>query len=637
MQDINSQPFLILEWVVNEENMATDLRGWLREGRINFRLALDFAVHICRGLVHADQKQPGIVHRDLKPENILISQGRLAKITDFGLARVASCTMPMPRLPQEAQEANERQSLITVGGIVGTPAYMAPEQWRHEEVDSRTDIYALGCILYEMIAGRRPFIASGFEHLRQQHLEMQAPHLPSNSSLPSSLDGLILRCLAKDRKQRFPTATVLPQEIEAIYQHHFDCVPPSLPTTTRLTALDHSTRGVSYHSMHLYERAMREHNEAIRLDPSNAGLYNSRGGTAIETRSLGDALIDFTRATHLDPNFAAAHGNRGLVLVALKRYQEALDEFQRALELNPVYAKAYNNRARTYAELERYEEAIGDFTKAISCDPRYLKSYLGRGMVYVQLQQHERALADLDRATALDPAFPEPYVWRGVVYSNLLDYDKALASFSEALALDPRCSLAYGNRGALYEKLGQFDKAVSDHTHAIAIAPDDAMARYNRGVAYSRLMREDEALTDFKAAIQIHPGLGPAYLNIGVLLYKHHALEEALEYFAQASEHGVPEARLNALKVQAELKGVHHGEHGEDGAFIEAAMKAFLAASSPDEMREVTSKFPFMSNPGFTARMENDVARRLPEGFREAFSQRLLWLRRVIARQEHGK
>ncbi len=88
MQILDNQPFMCLDWIAGEEGKGTDLRDWLRHGPLDLQLTLKFTLDICRGLIHAQEKQPGLVHRDLKPENILVAQGKLAKITDFGLAQI---------------------------------------------------------------------------------------------------------------------------------------------------------------------------------------------------------------------------------------------------------------------------------------------------------------------------------------------------------------------------------------------------------------------------------------------------------------------------------------------------------------------------------------------------------------------
>ena len=161
MDILDNQPFMILEWIAGDESRGTDLRSWLQHGPLDLRLALDFTIDICRGLIHADQKQSGIVHRDLKPENILVAQRRLAKITDWGLAKIIQ--VAGLEITGTESESRERQSSVSTAGIVGTPAYMAPEQWLGEELDARTDIYAVGCLVWEMLTGRRPFEAKAHE------------------------------------------------------------------------------------------------------------------------------------------------------------------------------------------------------------------------------------------------------------------------------------------------------------------------------------------------------------------------------------------------------------------------------------------------------------------------------------------
>jgi serine/threonine protein kinase len=134
MQMLDNQPFMLLEWVAGEERRGTDLRSWLRHGPLDLRLTLDFIIDICRGLMHAQAKQPGIVHRDLKPDNILVSQGRLAKITDFGLALVAQ-RAHLELGGDSEPDADSHQHTRRAGNVVGTPPYtnltsgMQKEMW----------------------------------------------------------------------------------------------------------------------------------------------------------------------------------------------------------------------------------------------------------------------------------------------------------------------------------------------------------------------------------------------------------------------------------------------------------------------------------------------------------------------------
>lgn len=207
MQLIDNLPFLFMEWVANEDNGPSDLRSRLLRGPIPLRSALDLAIDVCRGLTHAQRKlRPGIVHRDLKPSNILISLGRLAKIADFGLAKITGEATPV--LPTVAHEDRGLATAQLATSVVGTWPYMALEQWRGEEPDTGTDIYAIGCILYEMIARRPPFLADSAAESRRLHLEAPVPQV-NDQDCPSGIGRLLTRCLAKKREDRFPTTTAL--------------------------------------------------------------------------------------------------------------------------------------------------------------------------------------------------------------------------------------------------------------------------------------------------------------------------------------------------------------------------------------------------------------------------------------------
>jgi eukaryotic-like serine/threonine-protein kinase len=128
MDILDNRPFMMLEWIAEEESKGTDLRGWLRHGPLDLKTALEIILDVVRGLIHAQQKQPRLVHRDLKPENILIAQGGQAKVGDFGLAQIVE--QAGLELAEAEAKAESRPSMIGKGGIAGTPAYMAPEQWR---------------------------------------------------------------------------------------------------------------------------------------------------------------------------------------------------------------------------------------------------------------------------------------------------------------------------------------------------------------------------------------------------------------------------------------------------------------------------------------------------------------------------
>lgn len=181
--EAGGRAFLSMEFVDGE-----DLESLLRRiGRLSEGKAIEVARQVCAGLQAAHDQ--GVVHRDLKPANVMIDGRGRARITDFGLAAVG------------AQRPGE---------IAGTPAYMAPEQLRGEPATARSDLYALGLLLYEICTGRRPFHADSLAAWRQAHLQ-EVPSHPSahTTGLDPGLERLILRCLEKDPSRRPASAALV--------------------------------------------------------------------------------------------------------------------------------------------------------------------------------------------------------------------------------------------------------------------------------------------------------------------------------------------------------------------------------------------------------------------------------------------
>ena len=200
LYDIGSQngsPYLVSEFLEGQS-----LRDMLRFGPVPARKAGDYAVQIASGLAAAHEK--GIVHRDLKPENLFITKDGRAKILDFGLAKLTQASAPAPA----GSEGLTVTSSPTVAGVVmGTAGYMSPEQVRGESVDHRTDIFAFGAVLYEMISGQRAFHRETGAETMTAILKEDPPDLADGTKLVSpALDRIVRRCLEKSAEQRFQSA-----------------------------------------------------------------------------------------------------------------------------------------------------------------------------------------------------------------------------------------------------------------------------------------------------------------------------------------------------------------------------------------------------------------------------------------------
>lgn len=177
--EIDGEPYITMEYIDGRT-----LNSLMRSvGRFNQDKALQFARQLCSGLAAAHDK--GVLHRDLKPANIMIDGDGHVRVMDFGLAA------PMGALSEQE-------------GRAGTPAYMAPEQWTGRGITQRTDVYALGLVLYEMFTGRRAFEATTATAYKDLHLDQTpaAPNLVTDGTVDPAIERVILRCLEKDQRHR---------------------------------------------------------------------------------------------------------------------------------------------------------------------------------------------------------------------------------------------------------------------------------------------------------------------------------------------------------------------------------------------------------------------------------------------------
>jgi len=174
------------------------LKKNIERGPLKIEEAIDIAIQVAHGLAKAHEH--GIIHRDIKPANIMITSDGLGKIVDFGLAKLSGQTM-----------------LTKTGSTVGTAAYMSPEQARGETADHRTDIWAIGVVLYEMLTGRHPF-AGEYESAVTYRILNEDPEFVSKirPEVPARLDHIIERAIAKDPAQRYQTADELCADLKAV-------------------------------------------------------------------------------------------------------------------------------------------------------------------------------------------------------------------------------------------------------------------------------------------------------------------------------------------------------------------------------------------------------------------------------------
>jgi serine/threonine protein kinase len=192
-QDERGVPYLVLEYIEGP-TLADLMDAGLDDGRIPNLLD-----QIAAGLDYAHAR--GVIHRDIKPGNVLLTDDGRAVLADFGLAWLL-----------------EGAHLTLTGGVIGTPEYMSPEQAAGEPIDHRSDVYALGVVLYEMLVGERPFVAETPIGVLLKHLQDPAPSvLVARPDLPAAVGEVLARCLVKDPARRFASAGELARAFRAAF------------------------------------------------------------------------------------------------------------------------------------------------------------------------------------------------------------------------------------------------------------------------------------------------------------------------------------------------------------------------------------------------------------------------------------
>jgi serine/threonine protein kinase len=225
-------PFLVMEYLEGQT-----LAERLLKGPLTILEVLRYSVQLADALAHAHRR--GLVHRDLKPGNVMLTD-KGTKLLDFGLSRVRSTSS----LPALSTVSPEDAALTAEGTVLGTYPYMSPEQLAGREVDGRSDIFALGAIVYEMGTGRRAFEGTTAATLIGAILHTEPPAISSVQPLaPPALDRIVARCLAKDPEDRWQTARDLTLELRSISEQ--DQAPvASVPRHTKLVLVASATIAV---------------------------------------------------------------------------------------------------------------------------------------------------------------------------------------------------------------------------------------------------------------------------------------------------------------------------------------------------------------------------------------------------------
>jgi serine/threonine-protein kinase len=510
-------PYLVEELLEGESLKERLGRGSLGQGE-----ALRIADEITKGLGVAHEK--GIVHRDLKPSNVFLTRDGTVKILDFGLAKLVP-TVP----PDEAETVTAAMTATTaLGGVLGTVAYMAPEQARGRSVDQRADVFAFGVVLYEMLTGERPFKGTTGTDLAAAILKDDPTPLPPG--VPQSVAAIVTRCLAKDPDQRYQRSGEIRAALEAAQS---GAIPPRLSWL----AARPRPRWLLVAAMALVAVVV----VIVGLGPG--GMGSRLFGTAGSGRKIRMAVLPFANLSG-DPEqeylsdgltqetisqLGRLHPESLSVIArtSVMRYKKTdtpIDRIGRELGVDYVLegsARKEGGRVRVSAELIQVKDQTQLWAASFERDMSgilALQSDVAQnvaGALALKLLPAEKAR--LAGARQVNPEAYEAYLKGSQHWITMTrgDLDTAEGYFNLALEKDPDFAPAYAGLARVWRVRNQFGYAPpseaapkAEEAARKAISLDDTLAEAHYALAAVKVWDDWDLAAgelEFKRAIELDP------------------------------------------------------------------------------------------------------------------------------------
>jgi len=576
---LDYKPHIVMEYVD-----GGDLEEKLRQGRLSISEALYFAIQFCDGMTYANSVdlgdgRKGIVHRDIKPSNIMLTREGVLKITDFGLVKALG-----------ASTAEEPW---------GTPEYMSPEQFRTMDVDTRSDIYSFGVVLYEMLSGRLPF--SPF------YVEREAQEISRGEDIFRLMDllgfklAIAEKLISSGYKSLRSIVIATPAEISAetgllqedagriiqsarwlFYRHQHQQAPPKplrhmnsqIPEELDLIVMKCLEKKPEYRYknfkalreklMEIYQRKYGKMPKVKkRIRNLTATDICNKGASFFALGRSEEAMSYFNKALEINPKHADAWLGKGIVLIVHGRYKEAIECLDNAIKIRPGNVIAWYNKGLALDNLGKHIEAIEYYDKILEFNPRHTDALSGKGVALSSLRRYEEAIECFNKALEINPGRIETWIQKGLAMVTLNKYDEAVKCFDKALEINPRFDAAWYGKGFVMIRLNEYEKAVECFNRVLEIKPEHAEAWYSKGYALVRLGRYEEAVECFDYALKIKPTNVMAWYEMGVTLSLMGRYGEAMICYDRALE-------INPRHVKTWIhKGAVLGELGRYREAIE--------------------------------------------------------------------
>ncbi len=570
IHEINETPdgqlYLIMAYYEGET-----LKETIERGPLPITDAIDAAVQVGQGLAKAHEA--GITHRDIKPANLMLTADGTVKILDFGLAKLAGV-----------------EGITQTGIALGTVAYMSPEQLRGEEVDPRSDIWSLGVVLFELVAGERPFKGEQLQAVSVGILQGQpAPLTGSRTGVPLELERVVNRALAKPVADRYQTVADLLSELRTVTRARDSGATAAAgaeKTVPSIAVLPFSDMSPQRDQEYFCEGIAEE---IINALTGGDTLRVAARTSSFQAKAKGLDIAEVGARLKVDTVLQGSLRKAGdqlritaqLVNVAdgyqmwSERFDRRMDdvfavqdEIARAIgarlsvTLTPQAGgtmlapptsnlDAYNAflKGRFLMAKSNFPAAVEQFEQALRLDPEYAAAHAGLAEATVYLGDlgfidptgaAVRARKAAERALELDPRLTQAVVTLAWIAMSF-DWDWASAErhFTRALAMDAGLADAHCRYGFFLSGVwGRFDDGVAEAERAVELDPMDSRAHHWRGVVLYMAGRSDDAIPRLRQALDLEPDNWLARMFLGMALRLTSRPQEALDAARRAVKDG---------------------------------------------------------------------------------------------------
>jgi len=535
------------------------IEGESPKGPMPLDEAMRIAAQIAQALEAAHEK--GIVHRDLKPTNIKITPKNVVKVLDFGLAKSLG--------RRSGESVTITASLTEPGLVMGTPGYMSPEQARGEEVDGRTDIWALGCVLYELLTGHRAFQGKGIAEQVASVLTQEPNWSLLPMETPPKLGKVLRRCLAKDRERRYQDITQVRLELEGAFKAD---VPVALPRRSRnVSRIALSRRPAPRAAMRIRSIAVlpltdrsADHEqayfadgmtEALIADIAKIGVLKVISRTsAMRYKGSDKALPEIARELGVDgivEGSVISDGGRVRITAQLIHaasdthlWAESYDrDLRNILSLQSEVAQAIAQAVQaklTPDEKRRLTAlpAVNANAHELYLKGRYFWNQRGAGL--------RKAIEFFQQALDEEPNYAPAYAGLADSYVLLAFYGyakprdvmpRAKEAARRALAFDPNLTEAHTSLGYAYMMFDwDWEQAEKEFQQAIKLNSGYGPARYWHSILLFLRKGADESIAETKRGLECDPLSVYCQAHLGVMLLFARRIGEAAEQLLKAIE-----------------------------------------------------------------------------------------------------